>query len=329
MDTYDAVPPPLAAPPDRLAISGFWRRVLAFALDSLVLGIFGGLLGLGLFSFLASLGGWGRLIGFAVSLAYFGILNSSVGQGRTVGKRIMGIEVVDGTGGYLSLGRSFARYVILGVPLFLNGALLPMRLLRSPLGAMDAFLVFGIGMGSVYLLIFNTRTRQCVHDLAVGSFVVKGGGPGQPAAVSIWPTHLAIVGAWCAAVVGFSFFSPMLLRIGSFAELAATQQKLMSTGKVFAASVAAGKTWNHQNGVSQEISSLESTVIWKGRPADFEAAADQMASVILANYPDIGRKDVLIVNVNYGYDIGISSGWVKKNYRHSPQEWAGIVAPNN
>src|ERR1700722_15306873 len=132
MDT-DAVPTPLAVPSACRIVSGFWRRVLALFLDSFVLGVFGWTFGFFLFDFFARLGGWGRLIGFGVALVYFGRFNSGLEKGKTIGKRIMGIEVIDSAGSHISLGRSLLRYLVLGVPFFLNGALLPGSILTSPI----------------------------------------------------------------------------------------------------------------------------------------------------------------------------------------------------
>jgi uncharacterized RDD family membrane protein YckC len=82
----------------KAVISGFWRRLLAFIFDGVLLGLVGVILGLLLFDSLARLGGWGRLIGFCHALVYFGVLNSAIGGGQTIGKRIMKIQVVDRTG---------------------------------------------------------------------------------------------------------------------------------------------------------------------------------------------------------------------------------------
>jgi len=71
-------------------IAGFWRRLAAAAGDSALLGAFGLCLGLIWFGELAQLGGSGRLLGGSIALAYLGTLNSGVGRGRTLGKRLVG-----------------------------------------------------------------------------------------------------------------------------------------------------------------------------------------------------------------------------------------------
>jgi len=52
------------------------------------------LIGATLFDQLSHLGGWGRLVGFCIAILYFGTLNSVVGKGQTLGKRILKIHVI-------------------------------------------------------------------------------------------------------------------------------------------------------------------------------------------------------------------------------------------
>jgi len=281
--------------------------------------------GLFFFDFFASLGGWGRLVGFSVALAYFTLFNSAWGKGKTVGKRIMGIEVVDSTGGHISVSRSFLRYLVLGVPFFLNGAPFPPSVVTSPIGYLIGLLIFGLGGSIVYLYVFNRKTRQSLHDLVVGTFVVRGEGSGQFDAGAIWRPHLVIVGFLCLAVIGLSFASVSLLKKGFFSNILLVQEKLLASGKVRGATVDVGKAWFDHDGVRQEASFLQSTVVWKVRPTNYQAAADEMASIILANYPDIAKKDSLVVIISYGYDIGISHAWITQSFQHSPQQWISVL----
>ena len=116
-------------------ISGFWRRFFAFFLDSLLLGLTGLFVGIFFFKFFASLGAWGRLFGFVVASMYFGICNSAVLNGQTLGKKILKIKVVDRKGNGISLLRSFSRFMILGPPYFLNGAVSP-DIMENPVFAL-------------------------------------------------------------------------------------------------------------------------------------------------------------------------------------------------
>src|SRR3989338_11331733 len=96
-----------------IPICGFWKRIQAFLLDLVLLAFFGLLLGLFLGKLFTPLGIWGRSIGFIITILYFGILNSSIGKGQTVGKGFVGIQVVTTKGQFLRLDRSLLRSGIL------------------------------------------------------------------------------------------------------------------------------------------------------------------------------------------------------------------------
>ncbi len=305
---------------DHRVVSGFWRRVLALILDGLLLGAAGLVCGIFLFDYFANLGGWGRLVGFSVALVYFGVLNSAAGKGQTPGKRAMRIEVVDRSGRHISLPRSLLRYSILAVPFFLNGVLIPPDVMMSPAGFIIGIIVAGFGGAVIYLYIFNRRTRQSLHDLAVGTFVTKtvprGGVTG-----SIWRPHLAVTGIWIVGVIGLSIGTAGLRR-KEFQMLIDVQQAVQASGKVHVADVKAGKirSWG-ADGSRSETTCLHVIAYWKRRPKSEETPARSIASIVLDNYPEIADKDVLAVTVHYGYDIGIARAWRHETYSFSPGEW--------
>jgi hypothetical protein len=121
------------------------------------------------------------------------------------------------------------------------------------------------------------------------------------------------------------FGMPLLAKTGVFPDLSVVQQKLQSSGKVYAATVSVGKSWNRQKGVTQQISFFQSTAIFKERPMNYEAAAGEIAAIILATYPEIAKEDDLMVSVFYGYDIGIAHAWIRSTFQHSPQQWMNIL----
>src|SRR5476649_1025783 len=158
---------------DATSFAGFWRRAVAFLVDGLILGLIGYGLGLVLFDTFVAMGPWGRVVGFGVAMAYFVAQESGRGGGQSLGKRLLRIRVVDAQGRVLSPARSVARFTVFGVPYFLNGAELPMGVMTFAGGVPAALVVLGGLLALTYLLVFNRRTRQSLHDLAVGAFVVR------------------------------------------------------------------------------------------------------------------------------------------------------------
>lgn len=306
--------------PDHRIISGFWQRILAFVIDGILLGIFGAICGLSLFDVFAHLGGWGRLVGFSIALAYFGLFNSSMGKGQTIGKRIMKIEVVDSNGQHISPGRSLLRYSILAAPFFLNGAMISPDVIMSPLGYLIFFIIFGAGAAIIYLYIFNRNTRQSLHDLAVGTFVTKTSPPGKVTS-SVWRVHFAVVGIWFFAVIIYSVIMTGVVRKGIFPALFNVQRAILASGKVHGATALTGISLTTVNGLSLETTYFSSNAIWKEDPKNYEAAARFIASIVLSNYPDVMKKDILIIQISYGYDIGFMSSWRNASFKFSPAEW--------
>ncbi|WP_083481602.1 RDD family protein [Agarivorans gilvus] len=94
-----------------------------------------------------------------LALIYFGIMNSTLCNGQTIGKKILRLRVVDGDNNSISLSKSFVRYLILGSPVFLNGVRFSndtsLAFWLYPL----SLIVFGGLLSIIYLYIFNRASR--------------------------------------------------------------------------------------------------------------------------------------------------------------------------
>ena len=62
-------------------IAGFWRRLAAWIIDSLLLGILGQSIGWTFSSFWFEVGPYGRFVGLFFILTYFGLMSSKFGKG--------------------------------------------------------------------------------------------------------------------------------------------------------------------------------------------------------------------------------------------------------
>lgn len=306
----------VAAESEAAKIAGFWRRLLAFLTDCLLLGLVGFALGLVFYDTLAGLGVWGKLVGFIIALTYFGILNSAVGNGQTLGKRLVNIKVVDREGGLISLHRSFLRYTILGVPFFLNGAMISPSVVTLTIIA--SLIIFGAGFAIIYLYIFNRRTRQSLHDLLVGTLVVRATDVEPPPVIRVWKYHLAIAGIGAVLILVLSLVATILIgQSVGISDLYAVQENIQNSGKVHFSSVFVGIVWRPDG----ETRYLQINAVWKEKPESFEDAASEIAAIVMRDYKDIVSKDVLAVTVTYGFDIGIASGWSSYNANYSPEQW--------
>lgn len=151
--------PEISAQPTRLMLAGFWRRAVAYLLDTIIISL--------AFGFVAALypsvflkfpdavpsltslpqltpAGWAITI--TATWVYYSLFEASVWH-ATLGKRVMGLYVADMSGRPLSFGRAAAR----------NGA----KLISS--------LTFLVG----YLVAGFTEKKQALHDLLTSCLVLR------------------------------------------------------------------------------------------------------------------------------------------------------------
>ncbi|GGK34442.1 RDD family protein [Salinarimonas ramus] len=160
---YDYAVASVRHPPESrtVAFGGFWVRAVALVIDTIVTMIlavvFGALAGFTL-GFLLVLDGasiaqstdqialLGNIIGFGVTWLYFAVMESSSMQG-TLGKRALGLKVVNSEGGRIGFGRATGRYFA---------------------KAISALILF-IG----YFMAGWTRGKRALHDMIADTYVIK------------------------------------------------------------------------------------------------------------------------------------------------------------
>jgi len=146
--------------------AGFWRRVGAYLIDAIGLGIVTSILfsilgiesGLGALSAISSgdpaaieaaQGGssLGNLINIVIGVAYFAGMESSSHQ-ATFGKKLLGMVVTDLNGNRLSLGRAVGRYF--------------------------AKIISAIILCIGFIMVAFTEKKQGLHDMIAGTLVHNG-----------------------------------------------------------------------------------------------------------------------------------------------------------
>ncbi|HAU93864.1 MAG: RDD family protein [Pseudomonadota bacterium] len=306
--------------PDLPWISGFWRRIVALIVDSILLALGGFALGLVLEPVFIQMGGWSVFIGFFISLGYFGVMNSRYADGQTLGKKLLGIRVVDGNNQVISLGRSLLRYCVYGIPFALQIDFLPVDegffWLMYPIGA----LLVGGSFSILYLYLFNRRTRQSLHDLVVGTYVVYAGAK-QEEVRKVWTPHLVIVALWFILGGISPSFINILFSYGEFEQMLATRTLLLQEPGVNTVGIMASSTSYYADPADQGNTSQKSVdlavYIDSNRVNEMEYARE-IAEKVLVHYPEAMDKDVISVDLYYGYDIGIWSSWDVGSYEFNP-----------
>ena len=317
---------PAAVPVDEAVVApfaGLRRRAAAFLVDGVILGLIGYVLGLALFDTFVRLGPWGRAVGFGVALAYFVPQESRGGQ--SPGKRLLRLRVVDAQGRALGPARGTLRFAILGVPYFLNGAALPTKVATFAGGVPVAVMVMGGLLALAYLLVFNRRTRQSLHDLAVGAFVVRADARDAPGPARAWGGHRVIAGALVVLGGASPLLSAPLSRQPPVAGLNTLRQRLEAQPELRSVDVSATVSTVHGATASERRE-----LVIEGRVAmplaDNVPLSTRLAGIALASYPDAGVLDAIEVRLAHGYDIGIASRWSDQTLALKPAQWADRVA---
>lgn len=317
-ESATAAPVGTATTPAVATIAGFWRRLFAFLIDMLILGVVGLIAGTLLYDQFAALGAWGRLLGFAITLLYFGLTESWRGDGQSVGLKAMGLRVVSTSGESLGTPAAFTRAGIFCLAYFLNGAMFPVDPANFWIGASISFLIFGLIFSIGYLIIFNRRTGQSLHDLVVGAVVVRAP-PGKVSLVlpTVWRGHACIIGAaTLIGAVGSGWAVHTLKQNKDFAPLFPLLREVYATPGVGRANVSVN--WQTMNGNTSHHLRIDVT---SAPDVQADALAQRLAQLALANFSAARSQQSIVVTLTTGFDIGIASVWNSTRYDRTPAQW--------
>ncbi|ACG74885.1 RDD domain containing protein [Anaeromyxobacter sp. K] len=317
--------PVLETQPVAARFAGLWRRLGAWLVDTLVLAAIGFPLGLLLGERFAPVGTPARLIGLLVAVPYLGILGSEIGNGQTLGKRLLRLRVVDTDGRCLPASRAFVRAVLLSLPGMINGVTFR---LAGPVAVAAAWvagvLVLGLGGATLGTVLLNRPTRQGLHDLLVGSYVVEAGSVDLPVparstrrpkiASAVW---IGLVAAGASAMVVWgpgltaNELPPALFqRVGSIPGVNSLQVKTVTT-------------WR-KGGTSRVVSGV---VCYGGRSEDVPEAARKVAAAMMEHHPDAASAPTVGVTVVRGWDVGVARLTHAANFVQTPEQWRAEPGP--
>jgi uncharacterized RDD family membrane protein YckC len=306
-------------------IAGFWRRLGALVVDALVLGAIGFPLGLLLGERIAPVGTPARLIGLLVIVPYLGVLGSRVGKGQTLGKRWLGLRVVDANGQPLALPRSFIRATMLALPWIFNGirfgSLGPVVLVTLWVAGI---LVFGVGGAIIGTYMLNRRTRQAFHDLVARSYVIQSEDVGlhAPAASTRKPMMASL--AWIGLVASVS-----TAMVAMAPHRLAKDLPPLLTESVLAIPGASSFEIRHVTTWGAGHSSTELVVVlwYRGPQEAMKHAARQVVAAMLQHHPDAATTPSLGVTVVRGWDVGVAQLTGARTFVQTPAHWRAELEP--
>jgi uncharacterized RDD family membrane protein YckC len=298
--------------PTEAHLASRWRRLAAFAIDSILVGIAAQIIGWMLFTPLSRMGLWARLFGFCIALPYYAILNSRAGGGQTLGKRFLSIEVVDSTGKNISPERSFWRYCIFIFPIMLNGVYVQ-GWTRAFTMAVSEFASI-IVLASFFLLMFNSATKQVLHDFVAATYVVEAGT--RHVGVLTKPlkrSSLALAGGSVAMI--FLAEVVLVMWVSSMSALRPLLNAAQIVGDmphVRGANVSV-KTRTSSSGESNIHAYV--TVISDNSVGNEAEFANDIGADLVEKAPSIQNLGPgMTITITHGYNMGIASSWDSESY---------------
>ena len=208
------------------------------------------------------------------------------------------------------------------VPYFLNRAYLGDGT-NVTLMAIQTCLVLALGGAIMYLIVFNRRTRQSLHDLIVGAVVVRARRKPAPRLPTVWKGHVAIFAGLIILVGGLSAFEYGMLGVGLFKPLFAVERRVGAIPGVNRVGVFNG--FRIATGRQRE-NFMTISAFLVSAPADDIMMARHIAAAALAADPAVAHLDRLSVTLLRGYDIGIASNWRSTTIGGPPAYWKAGAA---
>jgi len=314
--------------------AGFWRRVFAFIIDGMLIGIISLILSFILKDVFLNLGENLWYIGFVILGLYFITLNSSIGKGQTLGKKILKIRVVHEKGEFLTIPQSSFRYFILSLVIFSSGIGMSLtslfgffQIIPTIFTIIAVFIFFGV----IGLLIFN-KDKRGLHDYLVKTIVIKSQNPDDINVPKMDNFKEAFLNHKIAFILTISLFIiitaaiivvPKLLVGATIAgadfsamlDLKLNLEKDYSVSNVGVQSQVY-QSWGSDGEVQKSTNLIVSGYlkypIYKDEDAKTQLY-EQINSKVVSTYPNIENYDNVVIEFRTGYNLGIANFWMRES----------------
>lgn len=303
-------------------VIGFWLRLLTDIIDALFLGLIGYLLSIPFSGFFNALGENGLWIGLLVTFLYTGILQSRIGGGQSIAKRIFNIEVIGINGEYLSLGNSFLRYTVIAL-IFYNTwigtgltSLMPF-LNNGFFNSLYTIIIIALFFGVLFLVPLHPLKRG-IHDIIAGSIVIKkecfdANKLNKMNSSNKVKKAYLITGAFTLAVIGLMFTFYLFPKNKSLESVSDIYQ-IIEKNSILSNVQVNYSTFNGSNGTNSTI--VISGFLIKNKYDDTqirEIVKSKVIELVKENYKELNKCNSINITIRTGYNIGILSNYIREN----------------
>jgi uncharacterized RDD family membrane protein YckC len=286
-------------------LQGIVRRGVAFALDVIPFVVVAEIVALAFPGAVVTAYPYSRLAALPLVVLFRAAFQATAG--RTPGQRLLGLRVAQRDGRPPAFGRAVARNAIAMLPMVMNGFAPPgVPLGFAPWAVFSTVAIFGVGLGSTYLLVLNRATRQALHDLATGTFVWYGPGSlASPPSRSFPLVHAGVLVLLSLVFMGVPLVGLRLFAPGDAMQpLMALRDDVHATGRYQDVGVSLETTFTPQG--SARI--LRVTLVGRFDQAELEAQARDVTALVRARSSALPPVDRLVVQKMEAYDLFFVSG---------------------
>ncbi|AEH49351.1 RDD family protein [Parageobacillus thermoglucosidasius] len=124
--------------------AGFWKRLAAYLLDSLIVGVPIALIGYVITN------SWENNWFTSAANIVYSIVVPAVWSGYTVGKKLLGVRIAKVNGGKVGIGTMF---------------------LRSVVGGLVYVVTFGVALVISAIMVAAREDKRSIHDFIAGTYV--------------------------------------------------------------------------------------------------------------------------------------------------------------
>jgi uncharacterized RDD family membrane protein YckC len=279
------------------------KRVLALFLDFIILGVIGFVLSLFLEDFFVSLGVYGSLFGTIIIIGYFGILNSQIGKGQSLGKRAIDAKVVDTSGNHLNLSTSLLRASILFFPL------MNIELFSSgKIGTVIMVVLIMVIFATIYLILIN-KSRRTLHDILLNTVVVNSDIEEIEIDQNNDRSKKKIIPFGVIASIFIVFFSYQTFSNSGFGQLIDLKEVIENEPGVLTVNEVKSSTTTYYG---DDSPTTFSSIVLTVRLSEEQEATnmnsayfDRFYELVKQNISDADNFDGVTITLYWGYNIGI------------------------
>ena len=246
----------------------------------------------------------------------------------------MRLKVVNAKGNPIGWLRAALRYAIFAAPFFLFGFRYTGYGSVWIVTSLIIFIQLGVGGGLVYLLAFNRRTRQGLHDVLTDAYVVESMNCGPLRTRPIWNVHWSILSGYLFLIAVMALSEGMTIQWRH--KSAKASQNLLDEQlieRLQGVRTAEVRLWTPTQSDGTPLGSYLSerrpakiVVEVASQKVDREALSDQVAESILKADSRSQRQELIRIEVGRSYSLGFASGNDYESFSRTPDDWEHRLA---